>query len=442
MKRHFVSLAIASALVLAQFASAETLIYRGATVHTMGPSGTLQNATIVIRDGRFAAVGVDVEAPPAASGDSQGNQVIDARGKIITPGFFSPMGQLGLTEVSGVDGTVDYYQRGERFSASFDVADAYNHRSTLVAISRAGGITRAITAPLPGYAEEGEAPQLFSGLAAAVQLGDQPDFVADRQIALVVNLGEGGSGISGGSRAAAMLALRSGLDDAVDYRRNKNAYESGQRREYALSMADMEALQPVLAGRTPLLAHVDRASDIESLLRVAADYRIKLIIYGGAEAWMVADSLAAARVPVILDATGNLPFSFEALNARLESPAMLAAAGVEISFGANWQSETYAARNIAQSAGNAVANGLPWIEGLRAITLAPARMYQVDAKYGSIEVGKEADLIVWSADPLELTSNPDQVVIRGKPVSLENRQTLLRDRYLQSDSALPPAWRK
>lgn len=442
MKRCLLNLAIAAVLSLTQSANAETVVYRGATVHTMGPAGTLENATIVIRDGRFDAVRVDVEVPPEASSDSQGNRVIDARGKVITPGFFSPMGQLGLTEVSSVEGTVDYYQRGDRFSASFDVADAYNHRSTLVAINRAGGITRAITAPLPGYSNEGGAAQLFSGLAAAVQLGDQPEFVADRRVAMVVNLGEAGSGIAGGSRAAAMLALRSGLDDAVDYRRNKNAYERGQRREYSLSMADMEALQAVLAGDTPLLVHVDRASDIEPLLRVAADYGIKLIIYGGAEAWMVADAIAAARVPVILDSTGNLPFSFEALNARLESPAILAAAGVEISFGANWQSETHAARNIAQSAGNAVANGLPWIEGLRAITLSPARMYQVDDKYGSIEVGKEADLIVWSADPLELTSNPDQVVIRGEAVSLENRQTLLRDRYLQFDSPLPPAWRR
>jgi len=442
MKRLFAHMAIGAVLFAAQAAVAETVIYRGATVHTMSRSGTLEDATIVIRNGHFAAVGIDVDVSPAAIGDSQGNRVIDVSGKIITPGFFSPMGQLGLTEVSSVDGTVDYYQRGEHFSASFDVADAYNHRSTLVAINRAGGITRAITAPLPGYADEGEAPQLFSGLAAAVQLGDQPDFVADRRVALVVNLGEAGSGIAGGSRAAAMLALRSGLDDAVDYRRNKSAYERGQRRDYSLSMADMEALQPVLAGGTPLLVHVDRASDIESLLRVAADYRIKLIIYGGAEAWMVADAIAAARVPVILDSTGNLPFSFEALNARLESPAILAAAGVQISFGANWQSETHAARNIAQSAGNAVANGLPWIEGLRAITLSPARMYQVDDKYGSIEVGKEADLIVWSADPLELTSNPEEVVIRGEAVSLENRQTLLRDRELRLDAPLPPAWRK
>jgi len=442
MKRYFPHLTATAILCLAQTAAAETVIYQGATVHTMGPAGTLTDAVIVIRDGRFAAVGVDLEIPTDTAGGSESGRVIDASGKIITPGFFSAMGQLGLTEVSGVDQTVDYYQTGERFSAGFDIADAYNHRSTLVAINRTGGITRALTAPSPGYAENAGAPQLFSGLAAVVQLGDQPDFVADKQAAMVVSLGEGGSAVAGGSRAGAMLALRSGLDDAVDYRRNKDSYERGQRREYALSMADLEALQPVLAGKTPLLAHVNRASDIEALLRLAADYRVRLIIYGGAEAWMVADALAAARVPVILDSKSNLPSSFDALNARLEAATMLVAAGVEISFGGDWQSETYAARNIAQSAGNAVANGLPWIEGLKAITLSPARMYHVDDQCGSIEAGKEADLIVWSADPLELTSNPEQVMIRGELVPLENRQTLLRDRYLQPNSTLPPAWRQ
>jgi len=442
MKRHLLHLTICSILFATQTAIAETVIYKGATVHTMGPAGTLEDATIVVRDGHFASVGVDIEIPPAATGDSDDGRVIDASGKIITPGFFSAMGHLGLTEVSGVDGTVDFYQMGDRFSASFDIAEAYNHRSTLIAVNRAGGITRALTAPSPGYSENGASSQLFSGLAAVVQLGDRPDFVADEQVAMVVSLGEDGSAVADGSRAAAMLALRAGLDDAVDYRRNKGSYERGQRREYSLGMADLEALQPVLAGKTPLLARVNRASDIEALLRLTADYRVALIIYGGAEAWMVADALAAAQVPVILDSKGNLPFSFDALNARLESPAMLVAAGVEISFGANWQSETYAARNIAQSAGNAVANGLPWIEALKAITLSPARMYHVDDQYGSIEAGKEADLIVWSADPLELTSNPEQVMIRGELVSLKNRQTLLRDRYLQPGLALPPAWRK
>ena len=428
---------MASALLLitlTPLAMAETIAYTGATVHTMGPAGTIENATIVIRNDRFEAVGSDLSPP----GDAR---VIDVTGKIITPGLFSPMGQMGLTEVSGVDESVDFYQSGTRFSASFDIADAYNHRSPVLAVNRSGGITRAVTAPSPELGEETAAPQVFSGLAAVVQLGDRPDFIADRGSAMVVNLGEVGSAVSHGSRAAAILGLRAALDDGIDYRRNKDAVERGQRRDYSISIEDLEALQPVIAGRTPLLVNVNRASDIETIVRIASEYGLALILYGGAEAWMVADLLAANKVAVILDSKANLPASFDALNARLEAPAILAEAGVEISFGVDWQSETYVGRNITQSAGNAVANGLPWMAALEAITIAPARMYGVDDQFGSIEPGKEADLIVWPADPLELTSNPDDVMIRGQQVSLENRQTLLRDRYMQTGSTVPPAFR-
>lgn len=413
---------------------ADTVAFTGATVHTMGPQGTVENATVVIADGRFIAVTSGTKPPADA-------RVIDAKGKIITPGFFSAMGHIGLTEVSAVAGTVDFYQAGMRFSASFDIADAYNHRSILSGVNRAGGITRALTAPAPGTGDGSNAGQVFSGLAAVVQLGDHPEFVTQRAIAMVVNLGEVGSGVANGSRAAAMLSLRAALQDARYYNLHGAEFRRGEHRPYSLSMEDLQALQAVLRGETPLLANVNRASDIEVLVGLARSNNLKLIIYGGAEAWMIADLLADNGVAVILDSKANLPASFDALNSRLEAAALLVAAGVDISFGADWQSETHVARNIVQSAGNAVANGLPWIDALRAITLAPAKMFGIDDQIGSIEAGKEADLIVWSADPLELTSNPETVMIRGRQVSLVNRQTLLRDRYMQTDSGKPPAFR-
>ena len=433
IRAHRLMIALACVLA-ANYAIAENILFTNATVHTMGPSGTLENASVLVRDGRFAAVGNSID-------DDIDAEVVDATGKIITPGFFSAMGQLGLTEVSAVDGSVDFQQAGQHYTASFTVADAYNHRSVLVATNRAGGITRALTAPAAGYGDGVDASAVFSGLAAVVQLGDQPGFIAAPNAAMVVNLGESGGELAGGSRAIALMTLRTALNDAIDYRRNKDAFERGQRRPYSISREDLEALQPVVGGRVPLLVSVNRATDIETLVQLGRDYNLKLIVYGGAEAWMVAELLARHNVSVILDAKGNLPMSFDALNARLESAAILVAAGVEISFGGDWQSETYAARNISQSAGNAVANGLAWIDALAAITIAPARMYGLDDQVGSIEAGKEADMIVWSADPLELSSNPDEVLIRGQRVSLENRQTLLRDRYLQTDSEKPPAFR-
>jgi len=395
----------------ASAASAQTTAITNATVHTVGPDGTLDNATIVIENGRIVEVGTGIQVPAGA-------EVIDASGKIVSPGLFSPMGQLGLSEVSAVAGTNDAVQRGDDFSAGFDVADAFNRRSVLIPISRIDGITRALIAPRPaGPDEEGNSSRVLSGLGSVVQLGDSGDYLTKRGAAVVANLGETGSAVAAGSRAAAIQQLRAALADASDYRRNKAAYERGDWREYSVSSADLEALGNVLEGERSMVFDANRASDIEVVIALAAEFSIGAIIIGGAEAWMLADELAAADVSVIIDGTGNLPGNFDHINARLESGG------------------------ITQSAGNAVANGMDWDDALEAITLAPAEMYGVDSEVGSIEAGKAADLIIWGADPLELTSYPEQVFIQGESIPMQSRQTLLRDRYLQTDTAKPPAFR-
>jgi imidazolonepropionase-like amidohydrolase len=231
---------------------------------------------------------------------------------------------------------------------------------------------------------------------------------------------------------------------ALESRKTGPAADRGAWRDFSVSRADLNALQAVLDRSTPLLVNVNRASDIRVVLDIAADYDIRVIIGGGAEAWMVAADIAAQGVPVILDGINNLPNNFDQINARLDSAAMLVAAGVAVAFEAGSLGpggQTHNARNITQAAGIAVANGLSWDEALRAITLVPAQIYGVDATLGSIEVGKDADLVVWGDDPLELSSYPEQVFIRGESINLQSRHTLLRDRYLQTDSALPPAYR-
>ena len=414
-------------------AFAQTIAITGARVHTVGPDGTLENAIIVIENGRIARVGSGIQVPAGAA-------VIDAGGKIITPGLFSPMGQLGLSEVGAVGGTNDAIQRGDDFSAGFDVADAYNRRSVVIPISRIDGITRALIAPrAAGPDDQGNASQVLSGLASVVQLGDGGDYLTRRGAAVVANLGETGSAVAAGSRAAAIQQLRAALADALDYRQNQVAYERGDWREYSVSSADLEALVSVLEGNRSMIFNANRASDIEVIIKLASEFRLSAIIVGAAEAWMLANELATANVSVIIDGTANLPGNFDRINARLESGGILAAAGVRVAFGAGAQ--THQARNITQSAGNAVANGMDWDDALKAITLAPAEMYGVAAEVGSIEVGKAADLVIWGDDPLELTSYPEQVLIQGESVPMESRQTMLRDRYLQTDTDRPPAFR-
>jgi imidazolonepropionase-like amidohydrolase len=424
-------IALISTALLALPVLAETTAIVGGKVHTVASQGTIDNATIIIQDGRITAVGTGISVPSGAT-------VIDASGKIVTPGLFSPTGRLGLVEVGSSAGPTDSAQIGDQFTAGFDVADAYNSRSPSVAVQRIEGITRAAIVPSPGYSDSGFG-HVLSGLAAIVNLGDS-NSLDKRGAAMVVTLGEGGSYFAAGSRTNAWLILRNALQEAVDYRDNKGDYERGMRREYQHGVADLDALQGVIAGNVPLLVNIERASDIEILIRLAEEFGLKAIISGGTEAWMLADELATAEISVILNVTNNLPGNFDRLNARRGAANILAEAGVQFAI-TDGQSESHNARNITQSAGNAVADGLSWDAALYAITLAPAKIYGVDGAIGSIEVGKAADVVIWPADPFELTSYADQVLINGIAIPMESRQTMLRDRYLQMDSDKPPAYR-
>jgi imidazolonepropionase-like amidohydrolase len=193
-------------------------------------------------------------------------------------------------------------------------------------------------------------------------------------------------------------------------------------------------LQPVLAGTLPVVAIADHRADIEAALRLAADFRLKLIIGGGAEAWMVADRLATAKVPVILAPLTNIP-SYEALGARYGNAARLARAGVKIAFTVS-DDGSHNARNVKQEAGNAVSYGLSWDDALRALTLSPAEMFGVATRYGSLQVGRVANVVVWSGDPFEFATAVEHVFIRGKEIPLTSRQTELLQRY----KTLPPKY--
>jgi imidazolonepropionase-like amidohydrolase len=233
--------------------------------------------------------------------------------------------------------------------------------------------------------------------------------------------------------------LREALQDALDYAANRRAFEQGDRREYALSRLDLEALVPVVKGELPLVVTVNRASDIESTLRLAKELKLKLILAGVNEGWVVARQIAEAEVPVLLNPMDNLPGSFETLGASLENAARLASAGVTIAF---MSGDAHNARNLKQAAGNAVANGLPWNAALAAMTAVPARLWGIADRYGTLEPGKDADVVIWDGDPLELTTFADAVFIRGREIPMTSRQLELRDRYKDLGGPLPPAYKK
>ena len=350
-----------------------------------------------------------------------GAKVIDAAGKIVTPGFIESATQIGIVEIpSGAEGTDDQASTDKDLSAAFNVVDSFNGESTVIPVTRVEGITRAVVAPAgSGHVILGQGA-LFDLSGAQV-----PDSIVKAPVAMFANLGEAGAASEGGSRASAMLRLREALQDALDFARNRAAWNSAQRRPYARGRLDMEALGPVVRGELPLAVNANRASDLLAAIRLADEFHLKLILMGAVEGWRISGELASRKIPVVVKPLTDIP-TFEALGATLENPARLAKAGATLVLSSF---DTHNARNLRQEAGNAIAYGLDRGAAVRAVTLEPARVWGVADRVGSLEVGKDADVVVWSGDPFELTTGPEHVFIAGQEMSKDTRQRQLFEKY-------------
>ena len=416
------AVAVSGALLCASGAgtpgSAQTIAIEGGTVHTM-VGAPIAGGTVLIRDGRIVQVGSGVAVPAGAVR-------VDATGKNVTPGLFDSGTNLGVVEIEAVDAANDIRAPSQEdlVAAGFRVAEGLNPNSMVVPVVRVGGVTTAMSRPAGG---------LFSGQGAIIDLaGETREAMIVRDpAAMFASLGEAARGAVQGARGATTMLFREVLTDARAYGENRDSFESGAFRELSVDRVDLEALQPVLAGEIPLVVEAHRASDIRTLLRLAAEFGFRPIVYGGTEAWMVADELAAARVPVIVKVLQNLPESFEKLGATYENAGRLSRAGIPVAITTG---DTFRAFTLRQEAGNAVAHGMDPAEALRAITLYPARIWGVDEDYGSLEPGKIANVVVWDGDPLELLTPVSDLIIRGRQIPLVSRETLLRDRYLRLDS--------
>ena len=420
---------IVLALLLAAPASSQTIAITNARVHTMA-GAALDGATIVVRDGRIDAVGRGLAVPAGA-------RVVDAAGGVVTPGFIDSATQLGVIEIDAYPGTTDQQVTNDRITAAFNVADGYNPLSTLIPVTRVEGVTRAVVSPSTGSS-------LIAGQGIVVHLGegDESARIVRNPAGMWVTLGERGAAIAGGARGAAMLILREALQDARDYAANRSAFERNERRDYALSRLDLEALVPVVEGRLPLVVAVERASDILAALRLRDEFALRMILVGVAEGWMVADDIARAGVPVVVYPFQNIP-AFERLGTTFENAGRLHAAGVRVVIGTGGLDASVSShntRNLRHAAGVAAANGMPWEAALAAITSTPAEVWGVADHYGRVAPGQDADLVVWSDDPLELTSLVRHVFVRGEEMDLTaTRQRALFERYRERE-ALPQSY--
>lgn len=422
--------ATAALLIGTPIAQADTLAITNARILTAGPQGEISSGTIVVTNGRISAVGGSVQVPSGAT-------VIDAGGKTVTPGLYAAGSNLGAVEIDQVDETNDNSSSSHSVSAAFDISYGIDPDSMVIPVARTGGITRAVVTPVSG---EGDGRELlFAGQAAIITLADGAQPVVKPRAAMVLTLGEAGTGIAGGSRGSAITALRADLDDVRWFARNRRSFNDGATRELRLSRPDLETLVPVIQKRMKLIVSVRRSSDILEVIRLARDYNLDVVIAGGEEAWVVAKELAAERIPVMLNPTNNLPGSFEMREATMENASRLAKAGVLICF-ANGDGG-HRAREARYNAGNAVAHGLPHSKAIEALTLNSARIFGESASLGSIERGKVADLVVWSGDPLEPLSEATSIIIAGKMQPMTSRADELAKRYRKLDETLPPAYR-
>jgi imidazolonepropionase-like amidohydrolase len=405
-------------------ASSTTLIQHG-HVYTVGAAGTLNNADVLIENGKIVQVAVNIAPPPRA-------KIIDAHGKPVTPGLMASWTTLGIQEVQLVAEVNDATPNQALDSAAFDVSDAINPAETEIPVARIRGVTRSLTAP-------GDCGDVFCGTAAVIHLGNGTNLLVKKQAGVVAELEPNGGDGQKNSRPDIWVKFRETLDDAREYCGQRAGYHRpGGYRDQRSNKVDLDALCPVVQGSEPLLVHVERASSIRQILAYTQANHLKLVLLGGGEAWEVAADLAAAHVPVVLDNDLNLPASFSDRGATLQGAARLDRAGVTVVFQPQSDNPGAYARTITQIAGNAVANGMNWDHALAAITRNPATVFGIADSYGTLEAGKDADVVIWDGDPLDVTSAPTAVFIKGDNIPLISRQTRLRDRYRDLDKKGTP----
>ncbi len=414
MRHLLTSATVAAVALLAADAAAQTCIV-GADVYT-GLDAEPRQGTVCFDDGVITRVYEGVV-------EVDGAELIDGVGSTLTAGLIDVDTRLGMVEIWAVEETRDISGTGDSIRAAFRAADNINPQSTLFAIARSGGITAVVSAPDGG---------LISGQAAWLNLRGEraSDMVADASVAMAMTLGSPAGDAEAehgdGSRGMALLRYRELFDDVRLWAADPEAFDAAAMRELTASRLDLQAMLPVLEGEQRALVRASSQQDLRAGLALAEEYGLDLMFVGADDAWAMADELAAADVAVVVHPTDNLPARFSSLGAREDGAALLAAAGVRVAINSG---DTHNARVLRQVAGNAVRAGMSWHDAMRAITVVPAELFGMGDRYGVIAPGYGASLVLWSGDPLELSSAAERMFVDGVSVDLRSRQDVLFERY-------------
>ena len=411
-------------LLTAVPAPAQSTALVGGTVHPVsGPE--IDDGVVLLRGDTIAAVGPasEVSVPSTA-------RRIDASGQVVTPGLMDAATATGLVEVSAVGSTRDNaLDTDDAIRAAFRVTDGINPNSVVIPVTRLGGVTTVASTPSGGA---------VAGQGAVIDLHGETidDMLVRDRAALYAAFTPGAAEATGEARGGLAMRLREAFEDARFYAENTDDYRRGATRDLSMSRLDLEAMAAVLNGERPLVVRAARASDIDAALRIAEEFDLDLRIEGGEEAWMRADRLADANVPVIVKALNNLPTEFDRLGTRFDNAARLDSAGVPVAISTF---DTHNARTLRLEAGNAVRYGMDRDAALRAVTLTPAEMLGVADTHGSLEIGKTANVVVWSGDPFEPLTSVEHVFISGEEMPDDSRQKRLLRRYDDLGNR-PPAY--